>query len=52
MLESQAQLLASPELSLNHPELKWEYSAAEGGPPLLGVAQGLFAKDRTLADFR
>ena len=45
-IESQKQLLASPELLQDHPELKWD------ALPRLGVAQKLFAKDRKLADFR
>lgn len=41
LIDSQTQLLASPDLLLNHPELKWEIDAAEELPHLLGVAQSL-----------
>ena len=51
-MELQAQLLASPELLQNHPELRWEQAAAAGNGSSLGSARELFARDRKLADFR
>ena len=50
-MEVQAQLLASPDLLHNHPELRWEQAAA-GSVPSLGTAKELFVKDRKLTDFR
>lgn len=52
ILDTDSQLLTSPELVLDHPELKWEIPAAEVATPLLGTAQRLFASDRKLNDFR
>lgn len=51
-MDSQAHLLASPDLLINHPELMWETSAAQAAVPCLGVAQKLFTNDRKLTDFR
>ena len=50
-VEAQAQLLASPDLLQNHPELRWEHAAAGSGPSL-GTAKELFVRDRKLTDFR
>lgn len=52
VMDTQAQLLASPDLVLDHPELKWETVAATTTAPLLGVVQKLFAGDRKLGNFR
>lgn len=51
-MEVQAQLLASPDLLQNHPELSWEQAAAAGDGPSLGTARELFVRDRKLTDFR
>ena len=51
-VETQKQLLASPELLQNHPELLWEQIADQDTLPKLGVAQSLFVKNRRLSDFR
>ena len=50
-MEANRQLLASPELVKNHPELEWERVASQGATPKLGSAQGLL-KDLRLTDFR
>ena len=51
-MEVQAQLLASPELLQNHPELQLEQAAAAGSGPCLGIAKELFVSNRQLTDFR
>ena len=43
-MELQAQLLASPELLQNHPELRWEQAAAAGNGSSLGSARELFCQ--------
>ena len=50
-METQARLLAAPELLQNHPELRWQQAAAGNGPRL-GTAKELFVRDRKLTDFR
>ncbi len=50
-MDAQAQLLASPELLQNHPELQYERES-HGNMPKLGAARELFAKDMRLSDFR
>lgn len=50
-IEASEQLLASPELLQDHPELGWERSAGQGFAPKLGAAHKLF-KDLSLTDFR
>lgn len=50
-MDTQTQMLASPDLLSDHPELKWEIRAAAQAPSL-GVAQQLYIKDRKLTDFR
>ena len=49
--EVHAQLLASPELLQNHPELHWE-QVQDGNMPRLGVAAELLARNKRLSDFR
>lgn len=51
LMEAQEQLLASPELLQNHPELQWDRVSA-GNLPKLGAAKQLFSGDRRFADFR
>ena len=51
-MEREAELLASPQLLLDHPELQWERAARQEALPRLGVAQSLFVQDRRLTDFR
>ena len=52
-MEQEAELLASPDLLHNHPELNWERAAKEEEAiPRLGAAQRLFIQDRRLTDFR
>ena len=51
-IETQKQLLSSPELLQHHPELTWEKAASQQTVHRLGVAQSLFVKDRKVADFR
>ena len=51
-MEKEAELLASPQLLSDHPELRWERAASQGAVPRLGVAQRLFVQDRRLSDFR
>ncbi len=50
-MEVHAQLLASPELLQNHPELQWE-KVSDGNMPRLGVAAELLARNTRLSDFR
>lgn len=50
-MEASQELLASPELLHNHPELEWERAASQGSTPKLGAAHKLL-KDLRLADFR
>ena len=49
-MDADRELLASPELQQNHPELSWERAASRGAIPKLGAAQGLL-KELRLADF-
>ena len=49
--EVHAQLLASPELLQNHPELHWE-KVPDDNMPRLGVAANLLARIKRLSDFR
>ncbi len=50
-MEANAQLLASPELLQNHPELQWK-KVPDGNMPRLGVAGELLARNKRLSDFR
>lgn len=51
IMEAQAQLLASPELLQNHPELHWE-KVSDSNMPRLGIAKELLVRDRRLTDFK
>lgn len=51
-IETQKQLLPSPELLQHYPELTWERAASQQTVQRLGIAQKLFVKDRKMADFR
>lgn len=51
-METNVQLLASPDLLLDHPELHWERSAAAGAPPRLSVAGKLFDSSKKVDNFR
>ena len=50
-MSADRELLASPDLLQNHPELDFERVASQGALPLLGAAQRLL-KNLQLSDFR
>ena len=50
-MSADRELLASPDLLQNHPELEFERVASQGALPLLGAAQRLL-KNLQLSDFR